>query len=201
MSEAVQPHARVGTVYYDEATGEYVMPPDFFGEKELRWKADPPFPKRETAPQGETAADSSQAILDYSTKDGKQGEDVTNRYEAVLDAIAIHVLCHPDGCREDEPCPFDQMCPADLTPESQQKLIIERFAELQAENDRLTEFLGEGYVRNCVIEGGTECGMFVCNDAGIVPKLDGFLIRKLDRPSPAVLVLDLVCCVKENACP
>jgi len=67
MSEAVQPHARVGTVYYDEATGEYVMPPDFFGEKELRWKADPPFPKRETAPQGETAADSSQGSLDYST--------------------------------------------------------------------------------------------------------------------------------------
>ena len=71
MSEAVQPHARVGTVYLDEATGEYVMPPDFFGEKELRWKADTPFPKRETAPQGETAADSSQAILDYSTLDGQ----------------------------------------------------------------------------------------------------------------------------------
>ncbi len=71
MSEAVQPHARVGTVYLDEATGEYVMPPDFFGEKELRWKADPPFPKRETAPQGETAADSSQGSLDYSTLDGQ----------------------------------------------------------------------------------------------------------------------------------
>jgi hypothetical protein len=86
-SNAAQPRARVGTVYYDEATGEAVMPPDFFGEKELRWKADPPFPKRETAPGQETAinleqgerkfklptgspsfrADSSQAILDYST--------------------------------------------------------------------------------------------------------------------------------------
>ena len=72
---------RVGTVYLDEATGEYVMPPDFFGEKELRWKADPPLPQRETAinlEQGERKlklpiesssfqADSSQAILDYST--------------------------------------------------------------------------------------------------------------------------------------
>ena len=65
-SNAVQPHARVGTVYYDEETGEYVMPGDFFGEGELRWKADTPFPKRETAPQGETAADSSQGSLDYS---------------------------------------------------------------------------------------------------------------------------------------
>lgn len=85
-SNAAQPHARVGTVYLDEATGEYVMPPDFFGEGELRWKADPPFPERETAPGQETAinleqgerkfklptespsfrADSSQAILDYS---------------------------------------------------------------------------------------------------------------------------------------
>jgi len=85
-SNAAQPRARVGTVYLDEATGEYVMPPDFLGEKELRWKADTPFPKRETAPQQETAinleqgerkfklptespsfrADSSQAIIDYS---------------------------------------------------------------------------------------------------------------------------------------
>lgn len=65
-SNAVQAHTRVGTVYYDEATGEAVMPPDFLGEKELRWKADPPFPERETAPQHETAAASSQGSLDYS---------------------------------------------------------------------------------------------------------------------------------------
>lgn len=31
---------RIGTCYYDPDTGETVMPPDFFGEKELRWKTD-----------------------------------------------------------------------------------------------------------------------------------------------------------------
>lgn len=34
--------ARVGTVYYDPATHEYVMPPDFLGDEELRWKCAPP---------------------------------------------------------------------------------------------------------------------------------------------------------------
>lgn len=32
--------ARVGTVYFDPETNEYVMPPDFAGDDELRWKAD-----------------------------------------------------------------------------------------------------------------------------------------------------------------
>jgi len=76
-----------------------------------------------------------------------------------------------------------------------------RAEKAEAENERLKKFLGSGYVRNCIIEGGSEGGMFVFNDAGIVPKLDGFLIRKLDRPSPAVLVQDLARRVEENSCP
>lgn len=32
-------HERIGTVYLDEDTDEYVMPPDFAGDEELRWKA------------------------------------------------------------------------------------------------------------------------------------------------------------------
>lgn len=31
---------RIGTVYRDDETGEYVMPPDFAGDKEIRWPAD-----------------------------------------------------------------------------------------------------------------------------------------------------------------
>lgn len=31
---------RIGTVYFDEKTNEYVMPGDFFGEQEERWPAD-----------------------------------------------------------------------------------------------------------------------------------------------------------------
>jgi hypothetical protein len=76
-----------------------------------------------------------------------------------------------------------------------------RAEKAEAENERLKKFLGSGYVRNCIIEGGSEGDMFVFNDAGIVPKLDGFLIRKLDRPSPAVLVQDLARRVEENSCP
>lgn len=32
--------ARIGTVYLDEETGEYVMPADFAGDEELRWRCD-----------------------------------------------------------------------------------------------------------------------------------------------------------------
>jgi hypothetical protein len=78
---------------------------------------------------------------------------------------------------------------------------IERAEKAEAENERLTEFLGEGYVQNCIIEGGSLGGMFVCNDAGIIPKLDGFLIRKLDLPSPAVLVPDFSRLAEEKSCP
>ena len=41
-SPSANDRARVGTVYYDEATHEYVMPPDFLGDEELRWQSDPP---------------------------------------------------------------------------------------------------------------------------------------------------------------
>ncbi len=33
------PDTRIGTIYYDSEAGEYVMPPDFAGDEELRWKA------------------------------------------------------------------------------------------------------------------------------------------------------------------
>ena len=89
-SNAVQPHARVGTVYYDEETGEAVMPGDFFGEGELRWKADPPFPKRETAPQGETAINLEQGermplTLEQVRKAG--------RFAICIDGDKAHAYC------------------------------------------------------------------------------------------------------------
>lgn len=83
----------------------------------------------------------------------------------------------------------------------EQKKQFARAEKAEAENERLTEFLGEGYVQNCIIEGGSLGGMFVCNDAGIIPKLDGFLIRKLDLPSPAVLVPDFSRLAEEKSCP
>jgi hypothetical protein len=111
-SNAVQAHTRVGTVYYDEATGEAVMPPDFLGEKELRWKADQPFPERETAPQGETAADSSQAILDYSTLDG-QGANVM----ATMFTPELGQGCFGNPWKEYEVPAFVRACLRDLADE------------------------------------------------------------------------------------
>jgi hypothetical protein len=36
--------ARIGTVYQDPETGEYVMPADFAGDKELRWRPEDEIP-------------------------------------------------------------------------------------------------------------------------------------------------------------
>jgi len=42
VSDAKPVPVRVGTVHFDEATNEWVMPADFAGEEELRWPADSP---------------------------------------------------------------------------------------------------------------------------------------------------------------
>ncbi len=46
---------RIGTTYQDPTTGEFVMPPDFPGDEEIRWKPDGVFHVWETPLEQETA--------------------------------------------------------------------------------------------------------------------------------------------------
>jgi hypothetical protein len=52
--------------------------------------------------------------------------------EYAIDCLAVMVLCDPAGCQTDKDCPFDPMCAADLTIDSQVRAIMDKFAALEA---------------------------------------------------------------------
>lgn len=91
------PSHRIGTCYLDPDTGETVMPGDFFGEKELRWR-----PDKTTAP--ETSSSAGSCVVESCPECG-----------TVTDIEYGTVKDKPDcqGC-EPEPARFAHEAPANL---------------------------------------------------------------------------------------
>lgn len=125
----VKDKPRIGTVYFDESAAEYVMPADFVGDEELRWKA-------ETGQKpGHRAGQESEKSLHEGGNEEDSMPDRPEDYDVVGVSRTYRAPVHP-------PAPDSSY----VGLEEQKRLYSLRF---EREVDRLWDALAdEVYVRH-----------------------------------------------------